>query len=223
MDSFEMTKIAGAVLSALLLMFGFKTIVEMRASKHGETTAGYALGAAQPAEPATAAATGKPAEKAADDKPADAAKPTEKAEAGPAAPKAAESAAPVAAVAPAAGGGDDIAPLLAKASAENGKTTFSKCKSCHVVEQGKTSTVGPNLWGVVNRAKGSYEGYPYSAAMKGMGGNWTFADISAFLANPRANVAGTKMAFAGLEAPSDRADVIAYLATLADTPVPLTK
>ena len=113
--------------------------------------------------------------------------------------------------------------LLSKASADNGKAIFGKCKSCHVAEKGKASTVGPNLWGVVNRPKGSFEGFKYSEGMKAKGGNWTFEDLGNFIHNPKGYVTGTKMVFNGLEAAADEADVIAYLATLADTPVALPK
>ena len=121
------------------------------------------------------------------------------------------------------GGAGDVVALLAKANADNGKTVFSKCKSCHVAEKGKASTVGPNLWGIINRAKGAYEGFNYSEAMKAKGGNWTFEDLSGFIRNPKGYVAGTKMVFAGIANPADEADVIAYLATLADTPVAMPK
>ncbi len=210
MDSIEFTKIAAAVLLALLLIFGFKTIVESRTSG-GPVTAGYTLpaGEAAPAAPAKEAAA-EPAKDGA------AAPAKEGAKDGAAAP------AKDAAAAPAAAGGDVMA-LLAKANADNGKTTFAKCKSCHTNEKGKPNGVGPNLWGVVNRPKGSAEGFKYSDAMKGKGGDWNFADLGHFLANPKGFVAGTKMVFAGLPNAADQADMIAYLATLADTPVALPK
>ena len=159
---------------------------------------------AKDAAPAAAVADAKPAGTKATEAPKDAA-------------------AKDAAAAPAAGGGDEVLTLLAKASADNGKAVFGKCKSCHLVEKGKTSTVGPNLWGIVNRAKGSYEGFKYSEGMLAKGGNWTFADLSAFIRNPKGYVPGTKMVFNGIASPADEADVIAYLATLADTPVALPK
>ena len=144
-----------------------------------------------------------------------------------AAPDKAATAAPekAAPAAPAAegGGAGDVVALLAKANADNGKTVFSKCKSCHVADKGKASTVGPNLWGIVNRPKGAYEGFNYSEALKAKGGNWTFEDLSGFIRNPKGYLAGTKMVFAGIANPADEADVIAYLATLADSPVPLPK
>jgi cytochrome c len=204
MDSFEMTKIAGAVLSALLLIFGTKTLIEMK-TEHVAGEPGFTL----PAAEAKADAKAAPATKA------DAAAPADK--------KTAE--APKDAAAPATGGspGAETVALLAKANADNGKAIFAKCKSCHIAEKGKPSTVGPNLWGVVNRARASYEGFAYSDAMKAKGGSWSFEEIGNFLNNPKGYVAGTKMVFAGLPAAADRADVIAYLSTMADTPVALPK
>ncbi len=229
MDSFEFTKIAGAVLTALLLIFGTKTLIESRHGHSGDQP-GYALPGSEPAAgakaPETAAAEKPAGEKAGEAKPAEA-KPAEAkpADAKPADGKAAEAkptdaAATVAA--PAAAGGDVVA-LLAKASADNGKAIFGKCKACHNVEKGKPKLIGPNLWGIVDRPKGAAEGFEYSPGMKAKGGNWTFADLATFIAKPSAYVAGTKMVFTGLPNPADAADVIAYLAAQADTPVALPK
>ena len=216
MDSFEWTKIIGAILAALLLIFGFKTIIEMR-QEHAGGAPGYTLpGSAPAAAPAKeAAAKGKDAAPAAKEPASGPAKDT------PAAP-AKEAAAPTAAPAPAGGANGTVA-LLAKASAENGAAIFKKCAVCHTSEKGKPKGIGPNLWGVVNRPKAAFEGFEYSNDMKAKGGNWTFGDIATFVANPKAFVAGTKMVFNGLPNPEDAADVIAYLATLADTPVALPK
>ena len=211
MDNFEMTKIAGAVLSALLLIFGTKAVIEMNTG-HKQADAGYTLPGGEPAEGAKKETAAKPAEGATKD----AATAPAKDGATPAKPADATAAAPAA-------GGDDVVALLAKANADNGKATFAKCKSCHVAEKGKAATVGPNLWGVVNRPKGSYEGFNYSEGMKAKGGTWTFADLSTFVRNPKAYVQGTKMVFNGIPNPADEADLIAYLATLADTPVSLPK
>ncbi len=114
-----------------------------------------------------------------------------------------------------------IETLLASASAEKGAATAKQCQACHTLEKGGPNRVGPNLWGVVNRPKHSEPGFNYSAAMKGQTGNWTYADLNKFLTNPRAAVPGTAMTFAGLSRESQRADVIAYLRTLADSPAPL--
>ena len=89
-------------------------------------------------------------------------------------------------------------------------------------EKGGPNRVGPNLYGTVNEPKGEGKaGFSFSAAMKQKGGTWTFDDLNKFLASPKAFVPGTAMGFAGLPKDSERADVIAYLATLADKPVPL--
>ena len=113
--------------------------------------------------------------------------------------------------------------MLPKASADNGKAIFKKCSSCHVAEKDKKPTVGPNLWDVVNRKRASYPGFAYSDAMKSKGGDWSFEELAKFIHSPKTYIPGTKMVFAGLPSESDEADVIAYLATLADTPVPLPK
>lgn len=205
MDNIELTKIAGAVLAALLLIVGTKTLVESKSS-HVLAKPGYTLpGGTPPVADAKAApaAADKPA---ADKKAADAA----------------PAAAPAAAAAPAGDGGADTLALLAKASADNGKAAFAKCKSCHAIEKGKNG-VGPSLYGVVNRAKGSAEGFGYSDAMKAKGGNWTFEDLAKFMTSPKGFVAGTKMVFTGVPAAADRADLLAYLATVGDAPVPLPK
>jgi cytochrome c len=113
--------------------------------------------------------------------------------------------------------------LLASASADKGKATAKQCVACHTFEKGGPNRVGPNLWGIVGRAKASEAGFNYSAAMKAKGGTWTFQDLNHFLANPRGFVSGTNMTFAGLSRDQQRADVIDYLRTQADNPLPLPK
>jgi cytochrome c len=76
---------------------------------------------------------------------------------------------------------------------------------------------------VVERDKGSHAGFNYSGPMKAKGGKWTFDDLNHFLTSPKAFVAGTSMSFAGLPRDTERADVIDYLRTLADSPLPLPK
>lgn len=114
-----------------------------------------------------------------------------------------------------------IETLLASASAEKGQATSKQCGACHTFEKGGPNRVGPNLWGVVGRPKASVAGFNYSAAMKAKGGNWTYEDLNAFLANPKGFVPGTAMSYAGLSRDAQRADLIAYLRAQADTPAPL--
>ncbi len=103
--------------------------------------------------------------------------------------------------------------VAAKADPAAGEKVFGKCKSCHAVDgQNKT---GPHLNGVVGRNHGAVEGFKYSDAMMALKGEvWTEEVIYAFLKNPKVAMPGTKMGFAGLSKPEDRANVIAYLATL---------
>ncbi|MEI9804686.1 MAG: cytochrome c family protein [Pseudolabrys sp.] len=114
-----------------------------------------------------------------------------------------------------------IETLLASASAEKGQATAKQCQACHTFEKGGPNRVGPNLWNVVGRPRASEAGFNYSAAMKAKGGSWTYDELNKFIANPRGYIAGTNMTFAGLSRDSQRADVIAFLRTQADSPQPL--
>ena len=108
--------------------------------------------------------------------------------------------------------GPSLADLLPAADLANGEKVFGKCKACHKLD-GKNGT-GPALNGVIGRDIGSFAGFGYSPAMAEKPGNWTPDEIFAFLAAPKTYVKGTKMGFAGLKKPEDRADVIAYLQSL---------
>jgi cytochrome c len=118
---------------------------------------------------------------------------------------------------------EPIEALLVSATVERGATAAKKCAACHTFEKGGPNRVGPNLWGIVNRPKASHAGFNYSAAMKGQTGNWTIDDLNKYLISPKAMVPGTNMNFAGLTRGSERADTIAYLNSLADSPAPLPK
>ncbi|MBI1235093.1 MAG: c-type cytochrome [Alphaproteobacteria bacterium] len=114
----------------------------------------------------------------------------------------------------------DLGTLLASADASAGERTFRRCVSCHNAAPGAGNLQGPNLWDVVNRDIGSYDGFSYSAAMAGLEGDWTYEQLDHFIANPRGWLDGTAMAFAGIRNDEDRADLLAYLQTLSDNPVP---
>ncbi len=111
-----------------------------------------------------------------------------------------------------------IVPSMAVAGdAEHGKKVFKKCKACHYVDKEKNK-VGPYLKGVVGRKAASVEGFKYSAAMKAKGEEglvWTEENIDKYLTKPKAFIPKNKMAFAGLKKAEDRADVIAYLKSMA--------
>jgi cytochrome c len=191
-DSYEFSKVAGAVICALLLIVVPRTLIGMRVQSHGSDKPGFAL-PMPVAEGAAAPAAG------AKDAPA----------AGKEAPK-----------------DQPIAALLGAASADNGKTLFGKCAACHTATKGGASTVGPNLWNIIGRTAGSHEGFAYSAALKKKaeeGMKWDFESLSAWIEADEKVVPGNKMIFAGIADASARADLLAYMRTLADNPAPLPK
>lgn len=206
MNTFEINKIVGAVLITVLTVTIISFIGDILVPEGGENASQAGHEAAAPAHDTAE----KPAKH-------EAAKP-EVAEPAPAAapPPAAteqktaeqQTAAPT------------IAARLAQANVEAGAKVAKKCLGCHSVAKSVPNKVGPGLWGVVGRAKGSVAGYRYSAGMKAKGGDWSYADLDAFLANPKALVAKTKMTFK-VKKPKDRAAVILYLRSLAETPAPL--
>ncbi len=114
-----------------------------------------------------------------------------------------------------------VAALMAKASVDNGKDVFKQCATCHTPEKGGAVKQGPNLYGIVGRDVGKVAGFAYSPAMMAKGGKWDWAAVAAYLNDPKGNVPGNKMAFAGVKDNGDLADVLVYLRTLADSPAAL--
>jgi cytochrome c len=116
---------------------------------------------------------------------------------------------------------EPIEKLLQTASVQKGEQAAKKCAACHDFTKGGPNKVGPNLFGIVGDKKGEGRGFNFSAAMKAKGGTWTIDDLSQFIDNPKGFVPGTAMGFAGIQKGSERADVIAYLNSLSDSPQPL--
>lgn len=110
--------------------------------------------------------------------------------------------------------------LLAKADAKKGETDAKACLSCHSFDKGGPVKVGPPLYGVVGRKVASFPGYPYSDSIKAIGGDWTYDELFKWLSNPKMLASATKMSFAGESDAHRRADILAYLQTLSDSPVP---
>lgn len=121
-----------------------------------------------------------------------------------------------AAAAPAGAAG--LEERLAAADPARGKKVFRKCAACHTAEKGGRKKIGPNLWGIVGAPVGAREGFRYSRAMTAFGGKWTPARLDAYLTKPRAVVKGGSMSFVGLKRDRDRADVIAFLNGMSDSP-----
>lgn len=118
---------------------------------------------------------------------------------------------------------DPIAPAMAEADAAAGETLAGRqCAACHSFDEGGANKVGPNLYGVLGRSIGGHAGFAYSDALAGMSGDtWTYEHLNAFLHAPKDFAPGTKMSFRGFDKVSDRANVVAYLRTLAASPEPL--
>jgi cytochrome c len=110
---------------------------------------------------------------------------------------------------------------LAKADPAKGQQVFNKCMACHNADKGGANQLGPNLWGVLGEPIGQGKGFAFSDALAKKGGTWNWDNLSQWLTSPRAFAPGTKMTFAGLGNPQDRADVIAFLNSHSDAPKPL--
>ena len=130
---------------------------------------------------------------------------------------AAPSEAPAAAAAPPE---EPLPALLAKADAKKGAQDAKICTTCHTFEKGGAAKIGPPLWGVVGRPIASLPGFAYSDSVKALGGDWTYEKLNDWIKDPRAIASGTKMAFPGEKEAQHRADILAYLQTVSDSPVP---
>lgn len=105
-----------------------------------------------------------------------------------------------------------IEALLATADLAKGEASFKKCTACHTVDQGGANGIGPNLFGILGKGIGNRAaGFAYSDALKGKGGTWDWTSMNEWLTNPKKFAEGTKMSFAGLSDPAERANVMAYL------------
>lgn len=115
-----------------------------------------------------------------------------------------------------------IATLMPTADPAKGADVFKKCGACHTIEQGAPNGIGPNLYATLGEAIAQGKGgFAFSDALKAKGGKWDFDNMNQWLTNPRAFASGTKMTFAGLPNPQDRANVIAYLNSMgSNLPLP---
>jgi cytochrome c len=104
-----------------------------------------------------------------------------------------------------------IAFYLQTADAAKGEAVFKKCAACHNADPGGANALGPALFGSMGKPVAGHPGFAYSDALKGVGGTWNWDNMSAWLANPKKFAPGTKMTFAGLSNPQDRADIMLFL------------
>jgi cytochrome c len=181
MDSFELNKMVGAVLFALLVSFGLSIASETIFETDAPEAPGYMIAVAASAE-GHGEGGEAPAER------------------------------------------PHIATLLANADPAAGEAAAKKCGTCHTFGEGEANKVGPNLYGVVMRPIASHPGYEYSPSMVAYAAEakvWDYDHLDAFLHSPAATVPKTKMAFPGLKNDPERANVIAYMRTLAASPAPL--
>ena len=116
---------------------------------------------------------------------------------------------------------EPISALLMNASLEKGEKLYKKCGTCHNYQKNSTSKIGPNLWNIINRPKGSVAGFSYSNSLVEFGGKWSYEELSKFIYSPKNYINGTKMNFAGLKNVEDRANLIFWLRQQSDNPVPL--
>jgi len=124
------------------------------------------------------------------------------------------------------GGGDGEAakPIefyLASADAAKGEQAFKKCMACHNVDPGGANALGPALYGVMGNPVGGHPGFAFSDALKSKGGTWDWATMNDWLASPKKFAPGTKMTFAGLGSPEERANLMAFLNSRDVSPMPL--
>ncbi|MDA0763454.1 MAG: cytochrome c family protein [Proteobacteria bacterium] len=116
---------------------------------------------------------------------------------------------------------EPILAMLSGADIEAGQKIAKKCSACHGFESGEANKVGPNLYDIVGREQGKAD-FAYSKVFLAMSGQWSYEELNKFLYKPKEYAKGTKMNYAGLTKTNDRANLIAWLRTKSNKPVPLS-
>ena len=115
----------------------------------------------------------------------------------------------------------DIMALFASVSIQEGEKVFKSCAACHSIAKGGKNKIGPALYNVLGRKAGSLADYKYSKSMVAFAKEWTPQEMNGFLIKPKEWVKGTKMSYAGIKKPKDRAAVILYMNENMDNPLSL--
>ena len=102
---------------------------------------------------------------------------------------------------------------------ERGRRAFLKCRACHTVKADEANLVGPNLSNLLGRGALAAQGFDYSAAFTAAKPKWTVATLDKFIEKPAKQIPGTKMVFAGIAKPQERADLMAWLARESGSPM----
>ncbi len=116
---------------------------------------------------------------------------------------------------------EDIMAIFASVSISEGEKVFKKCAACHSIAKGGKNKIGPALYNVIGRQAGSLPDYKYSKGMIAYAKKWTPQEMNGFLIKPKDWVKGTKMSYAGLKDPKERAAVILYMNKNSDNPLSL--
>ncbi len=117
--------------------------------------------------------------------------------------------------------GPPLAALLAQADLAAGEQAFRKCTACHNIEPGGAHQLGPALYGSMGNPIAGHAGFNYSDALRGHGGTWGWEEMDAWIANPRRFAPGNKMTFAGIANPQERANLMVFMNTRDNAPLPL--
>ena len=116
--------------------------------------------------------------------------------------------------------GPSLAELLANSDVAKGAKQWAKCKACHTVDKGGKHGTGPNLFGIMGRGVGAIDEFKYSALLAESTAVWTYDLMDKWLENPKKIFKGTTMGFGGIRKEKQRADLLAYLASMSDSPLP---
>ena len=115
----------------------------------------------------------------------------------------------------------DFGRIIPAADLGAGERIAKLCIACHTLEKGGADKTGPHMWDVMGRPAGAVAGFKYSDAMLAYAKPWSYQNMYDYLENPRGYVPGTAMSFAGVKKSQDRVNLIAYLHSLSDAPIPL--